>query len=283
MKSSAARLTYVSVCLAITMSGFASNVQSQQPANGQRFVPGTPVMLFDGHSLDGWGRRDGSPNTGWDVEEGAIHRKSGGGDLYYKYELADFELHFQWKIAAGGNSGLKYRVRDYNGSWLGCEYQLLDDDKHGDANKTAGLYDVIDPPDFKPIVKPDVWNYSRIVVCGNHIEHWLNGIQMVSVTVGSPRWQSAVAGSKFANHPGFGENRVGRLFLQDHGDEVWFRNLVLIPRKCPELVAVACPVPDCSHGVTTRSPFIRVQWPSRFCTAFLRSPRCQVRGFRWAR
>jgi hypothetical protein len=220
--------------LLIGLAFLLKSVDAQSLPVSVMLVPGVPVRLFDGRSLNGWARRDGTTHPGWDVVDGALHRKAGGGDLYYQYELADFELRFQWKISAGGNSGLKYRVRDYNGSWLGCEYQLLDDNANRDANKTAGLYDVIDPPDFKPVVKPEVWNDSRIVVCGNCIEHWLNGIRTVSVTVGSPAWKKAVAASKFANNPDFGENRVGRLFLQDHGDEVWFREIVLVPLSGPD-------------------------------------------------
>ena len=269
MKTKTARRSIYTACLLFAWMSVASEATAQDTVGVPVLVPGAPVMLFNGHSLDGWSRLDGSPSPGWDVDEGALHRKSGGGDLYYKYALADFELCFQWRISSGGNSGLKYRVRDYDGSWLGCEYQLLDDAKHGDANKTAGLYDVIDPPDFKPIVKADVWNYSRIVVCGNHIEHWLNGVQTVSVTVGSPGWKSSVAASKFANYPGFGENRVGRLFLQDHGDEVWFRSLVVVSPNCPEWMAEVSLEPNRCCCRNPRSPNVRVNSAGRFCPSFL--------------
>jgi Domain of Unknown Function (DUF1080) len=267
-------------CLLSAMMFAAGGATAQDTTIPPGMVPGMPVMLFDGRSLDGWGRRDGSANPGWDVEEGALHRKSGGGDLYYKYELADFELHFQWRIAPGGNSGLKYRLRDYDGSWLGCEYQLLDDDKHGDANKTAGLYDVIDPPDYTPIVKPDVWNYSRIVVCGNHIEHWLNGVQTVSVTVGSNYWKSSVAASKFANYPGFGENRTGRLFLQDHGDEVWFRGIVLVPLDCPTSMVGVMFEPSGCHCENSQRLYPQARPVSRFFVSVLPSSERRFRRCR---
>ena len=129
--------------------------------------------------MQGWARRDGSPHDGWVIDDGALFRKSGGGDLYYRFPVRDFELSFKWRISSGGNSGLKYRVQSYGNQWLGCEYQILDDAAHRDANKSAGLYDIFDPPECKPLAKPNVWNQSRIVVCGNHIEHWLNGIQTV--------------------------------------------------------------------------------------------------------
>ncbi len=226
---------------------------AQDPASLQSFVSGMPEMLFDGQSLDGWGRRDGSPNPGWDIDDGALHRTAGGGDLYYKDTLGDFELYFQWRIAAGGNSGLKYRVRDYGGNWLGCEYQLLDDNKHQDANKTAGLYDIFDPPEYRPVVIPGTWNDSRILVCGNRIEHWLNGVMTVQTTTGSSAWKRAVAESKFSDVPGFGENRTGLLFLQDHGDEIWFRELVLIPL-----------IPMINHPIQEKR--FRREWGNRnFC------------------
>lgn len=201
-------------------------------ARAEPLPPGQVVTLFDGATMNGWSKRDGSPHPGWEVHEGTLQRVAGGGDLYYQYPVRDFMLWFDWKVAPGGNSGLKYRVRNYDGSWLGCEYQLLDDAAHGDANKSAGLYDVIDPLPGKPVAGPDRWHHSRIVVCGDHIEHWLDGVKTVDVTVGSPQWKAAVAESKFSDRSGFGENREGRLFLQDHGDPVAFRNLVLLPMDC---------------------------------------------------
>ncbi len=215
----------------VMVSAYSSRVESQ-PAP---VSTSTAISLFDGKSLTGWTKRDGAEHDGWTADEESLFRKSGGGDLYYKNSFRDFVLYFQWRIEEGGNSGLKYRVREYEGhGWLGCEYQILDDSVAPDANKSAGLYDVFDPSSHKPIVRPGEWNHGKIVVCAGHIEHWLNGVMTVQATVGDPRWRSAVAESKFSGIPGFGENREGRIFLQDHGDPVWFRNLVLIPLDCAE-------------------------------------------------
>lgn len=203
-----------------------------------------PVSLFDGLTLNGWGDRDGKTNENWDIDDGAIHRKSGGKDLYLQQTTGDFELFFEWKIAAGGNSGVKYRVARYGDQWLGCEYQLLDDREANEKNKTASLYDVVQPAPGKPLIRAGEWNLSRIVVRNNRIEHWLNGVLVVRIHTNSREWDQAVAGGKFAAVPGFGENRCGRIFLQNHGSEVWFRNLYLttFAEPCPENVP-ACQFP----------------------------------------
>ncbi len=117
--------------------------------------------------------------------------------MYHAGTFRDFELHFQWKIAPGGNSGVKYRVRKYGNARLGCEYQLLDDLGAKERNKAACLYDVYEASDRKRPAAPDVWHQARIVVCGNRIEHWLDGAQTVNATVGSNDWQERVARSKF--------------------------------------------------------------------------------------
>ncbi len=205
------------------------------------YVASTPVSLFDGKTLDGWGDRDGNPNGDWDIDDGAIHRKSGGKDLYLQAATGDFELFFEWKIAAGGNSGVKYRVARYGDQWLGCEYQLLDDMGANERNKSGSLYDVAHPGPGKPLVRAGQWNQSRIVVRNNRIEHWLNGMLVVRITTGTHEWRQAVAKGKFAAIEGFGENAYGRIFLQNHGSEIWFRNLYLTSFANPCVEVVACP------------------------------------------
>ncbi len=217
--------------------GMCVNVSAQ--SYGQQ--AGTPIMLFDGQSINGWTKANGQPHPGWVVEDGTLFRKAGGGDLFHEETWRDFELHFQWKISKGGNSGLKYRVKKYGNAWLGCEFQLLDDANTKEKNKTAGLYAVYDPVDHKPIVQPEVWQSSKIVVCGDRIQHWLNGVLVVQANVGSADWKSRVADSKFRDRPGFGENRDGRIFLQDHGNPVWFRQIILVPLNCDSAVAQSTP------------------------------------------
>jgi Domain of Unknown Function (DUF1080) len=190
-----------------------------------------PVPLQD---LKNWTTADGKPApAGWMAEpDGTLHRTAKAGDLFSAKEYGDFELTWEWKIAPGGNSGVKYRVTTYDGKGLlGPEYQLLDDEKHADSKvgphrQTGALYDLTAPDAAaKKLNPPGEWNESKIIVRGNQLEHWLNGTRVVAMEIGSEAWKTAHAKSKFKNNPGFATNPKGRIMLQDHGDEVWFRKL----------------------------------------------------------
>ena len=194
------------------------------------------VLLFDGKTSRGWHsyQKQTFPAKGWVVEEGWLHGLGkGGGDILSDGEYDQFELEWEWKLAPGGNSGLKYFVLETRKSALGHEYQMLDDDLNEDGklafgkHVTASFYDV-----FKPSVKPPTRpmgeiNQSRIRVRGNHVEHWLNGTKVLEYDCGSPEVRAAVAESKFKNVSGFGDRVEGHILLQDHGSQVWFRNLKL--------------------------------------------------------
>lgn len=192
---------------------------------------GNPIKLFDGHTFNGWTKGNGQPvDSGWQIVDGTITRVSQGGDIYSEVEFENFALSFQWKIAAGGNSGIKYRVKKYGNSWLGCEYQVLDDQgKPYNKHAAGALYDVFAPSENKTPVYPDTWNSALVVVNRNRITHWLNGQKIVDVDTNSDTWTRGIAASKFKDHIDFGTNSNGRLMLQDHGHQVWFRELVLTP------------------------------------------------------
>jgi hypothetical protein len=189
--------------------------------------------LFDGKSFEGWVKPSGEPvSDGWRADEGAIHRVGKAGDIVTTREFLDFELEFEWKVAPGANGGVKYRVADYSpaGRNIGLEFQIIDDSAHADGknrNTSAGsLYQLAGPTAAKKLNPPGEWNRSRIVARGPHLEHWLNGGKVVSATIASAEWKTALAASKFRAAPDFGTKK-GRILLQDHGDEVWFRHLRL--------------------------------------------------------
>jgi len=189
------------------------------------------VAIFNGKNLDGWTTVGGSTDIkAWEAVDGTLHRKSGGGDIVTEKEYGNFILDFEWKISSGGNSGLKYKFANFDGSWIGCEYQILDDDKHNDGqlgtHRTGSLYDIIAPR--VEVAKPvGEYNKSRIIVNGKRIQHYLNGYLVVDVIVGSPEWEKGFQASKFKDHEEFGKILMGKILVQDHGNEVWFKNMVI--------------------------------------------------------
>ena len=223
----AAALSWAITCNAQTTTFKNPGIE---PPLGFNVLRGQPIRLFDGSSLKGWETRDGDVPENWDATNGNLHRKSGGGDLYHQHWFQDFDFQFEWKIQSGGNSGVKYRVRRFGKQMLGCEYQLQDDQGRDHTRQSTGaLYGVFEPTPNKKAPTIGDWNRSRIIVCGQQMEHWLNGERILRVTAGDARWWARVQKSKFRNREGFGLNREGRIFLQDHGNPVWFRNLVLTP------------------------------------------------------
>ncbi len=212
-------------------------------------------LLFDGRTLAGWRGLgyDTVPTAHWVVVDGAIKkiasgdvarvadgRPLAGGDLMSADSFADFELSWEWKVTAGANSGVKYNVSETmsmaqggsggpSHSALGFEYQILDDDRHADGqlptHRSGALYDLVAPNAGKQLRPVGEWNQSTVIIRGNHGEHWLNGVKIVEFRLGTARMDSAVAASKYRTIPGFGQKRIGHIVLQDHGDEVYYRNL----------------------------------------------------------
>lgn len=188
-------------------------------------------LLFDGRTTTGW-RSYGKPtlSEGWKVRDGALTRVGAGGDIISNDQFKNFELTLDWKIEACGNSGIFYRASEDSDAiyWNAPEDQVLDDACHPDGKNrltaAGAAYDLY--PAQAGVVKPaNQWNTARIVVNGNHVEQWLNGVKLVEYEFGSPDWNSKVAASKFAPHPHFGKNAQGHIGLQDHGNVVAFRNI----------------------------------------------------------
>ncbi|MGA1606389.1 MAG: 3-keto-disaccharide hydrolase [Planctomycetota bacterium] len=195
-------------------------------------------VLFDGTSTDAWRSygRPGFPEKGWGIADGTLHHapNGGGGDIITRRAYRNFELAFEWKIQPGGNSGVMYRVveTEHPSYWSGPEYQVLDDAAHGGAghkHHSGALYGLYAAEER--VVKPaGEWNEGRIRIFGNRVEHWLNGTKLVDAKFGSDDWNARVGASKFKDWEGFGVNARGHLCLQDHGNEVWYRNV-----RCREL------------------------------------------------
>jgi hypothetical protein len=124
-----------------------------------------------------------------------------------------------------------YRVSEKPGApyETGPEYQVLDDAKHGDGKNpktsAAALYALIACNAEKALNPVGEWNKARIVIKGNKAEHWLNKKKVVEYQWGGSETQALIAGSKFKDMPGFAKNASGHICLQDHGDDVWFRNI----------------------------------------------------------
>lgn len=190
------------------------------------------VSLFDGQTLQGWTTAKGEPleEGKWVAEDGVLTRKAqGAGEIFSEKEYGDFEFSFEWKISKNGNSGVKYRVAAYGSQFLGLEYQILDDEGHPDSKKlnhqTAALYDLKVAAADKPMNAVGEWNRSRILVREGKVQHYLNDALVMEIEIPSEDWNERFLKSKYARNKGFGTNSRGRLLLQDHGDEVFFRNL----------------------------------------------------------
>jgi hypothetical protein len=194
----------------------------------------TPVLLFNGKDLSGWRiyGKQAPPGEGWKVENGILKKlaKVRGGDIITTNKFDDFDLTWEWRVEKGANNGLKYFVTEQRPGAPGHEYQLIDDQGHADAKlggkrMTASFYDVLPPAENKVLKPAGEWNSSRILVKGNHVEHWLNGAKVLEYELGSDAVKKAVANSKFKNAPNFGEKVRGHIMLTDHGDAAWFRKI----------------------------------------------------------
>ncbi|NDV58342.1 DUF1080 domain-containing protein [Bacteroides sp. 519] len=201
-------------------------------------------LLWDGKSNEGWrgARIDNFPAKGWVMDNGILKvlksdggESTNGGDIVTKKQYKNFILKVDFKITAGANSGIKYFVdpgmNKGAGSAIGCEFQILDDEKHPDAKlgvkgnrKLGSLYDLIPAPEDKPVKKTD-WNTAMIIVKGNHVEHWLNNKKIIEYDRNTQMFNALVAYSKYRDWPNFGNSAQGHILLQDHGDEVWFKNV----------------------------------------------------------
>ncbi len=195
-------------------------------------------LLFNGENTDGWEFYKDKENTSWEIVDGTLHCKADTtlkrADLRTVEQFENFELAFDWKIAPGHNSGVIYRsTEEFDEPYLsGPEYQVIDDKGYSggklkDTQLSGANYDMHAAASTKSVNPPGEWNSGRILVNGNHVEHWLNDSKVVEYELNSPEWKKLKAGSKWKNAKGYGVAKKGSIDLQDHGGEVWYRNIMI--------------------------------------------------------
>ncbi len=203
------------------------------------------LSLFDGQTLSGWhtyGKTE--PGSAWNVDSEAIHlnasakkdyQTQGGGDLVSKDEFGNFDLKLEWKISKNGNSGVIFYVHEdtakYKETWnTGLEMQVLDNNGHPDRkfplHRAACLYDLVasNPETVNPVGE---WNQVEIISNNGQLEFYLNGPKVLSTTLWDDNWKKLIAGSKFKDMPDWGTFKQGHIALQDHGNDVWYRNIMI--------------------------------------------------------
>lgn len=200
-------------------------------------------LLFDGQSTRGWHKYGGAPvGAAWKVADSSLQLEASqkqdwqilnGGDIVTDDEYENFHLKLEWKIDTGGNSGIMFYVHEdsvkYKWPWeTGPEMQVLDNERHGDAkipkHRAGDLYDLISSS--KETVKPALdWNQVEIKCVDGKLDFWLNGENNVSTMLWDDNWKKMLAASKFVKMPDFGTYKKGKIALQDHGNNVWFRNI----------------------------------------------------------
>jgi hypothetical protein len=230
MRVSTARLALVTLCVVAaacaTSSGRNANDSDTAGGSADGWRP-----LIDGN-LSAWrGYRQQTVPAGWHVADGVLMKDGVTEDLVSRDQFGDYELAWDWKLAPGGNAGVFYRATESGDRvyWTGPEYQLLDDANHPDGRNpltsAAAAYGLYAAP--RGVVKPaNEWNSSRIVLRGNHVEHWLNGQKVVEYELASPAWRELVQKSKFNDWPNYGKASRGYIGIQgDHTGALAIRDL----------------------------------------------------------
>lgn len=233
----------VLACAAFSLAACNSGDTKHDPATEAAKPEDGWTSLFDGSSTAGWHKYGGGPaGSAWKVKDSVLYldttakgdwQTANGGDIVTDEEYENFDLQLEWKIAKNGNSGIIFYVHEdsakYKYTWeTGPEMQVVDNEGHPDGkiikHKAGDLYDLISCS--KITVKPaGEWNIAEIKSLNGKLELYLNGENVVTTTLWDDNWKKLVAGSKFKDMPGFGTYKKGRIALQDHGNEVSFRNI----------------------------------------------------------
>ncbi|MDR0794021.1 MAG: DUF1080 domain-containing protein [Chitinophagaceae bacterium] len=240
-------LSFITILLVISICNFScktadknlppNTLTAEQKKEGWK-------LLFDGVTTNGWHTYNQSTiGSAWKVQDGALHldaSKKGdwqtinGGDIIYDKAYSNFHFKVDWKIAPAGNSGVIFYAQEgaqYQYCWeTGMESQVLDNVAGDDAKtpncKAGDIYELV--ACSKDVVKPaGEWNRLEIICNNGKLNLIMNGTKVIDIMLWDEHWQKLIAGSKFASMPGFGMFRTGKFALQDHGHDVWFRNIMV--------------------------------------------------------
>lgn len=223
------------ICTSLLLMAFIQMTNAQTLPKGFK-------SIFDGKTTTGWHNYGKTTvGSGWKVEDGVLHfdptaAKDGqGGDLVTDLEYTNFHLKLEWKVAAKSNSGILFYVKEdakkYQNTYnTGLEMQVLDNEGHPDGkitkHRAGDLYDLIKSTS-EPVKPVGEWNSVDIVCKYGKLTMLLNGVKVVETTLWDDNFKALVAGSKFATWEGFASFKTGRIALQDHGDNVWYRNIMI--------------------------------------------------------
>jgi Domain of Unknown Function (DUF1080) len=198
--------------------------------------------LFDGKTTQGW-HTYGKATVGraWKINDGILYldptekQNDQGGDIVTDKEYSNFHLKLDWKVASKSNSGIIFYINEnpekYKNTYeTGLEMQVLDNDGHPDGkiskHRAGNLYDLI-KSDIEPVKAVGDWNTVEIISNKGELTFILNGVTVVKTNLWDENWKSLIAGSKFVAWKDFGTFKKGKIALQDHGDVVWYRNIVI--------------------------------------------------------
>jgi Domain of Unknown Function (DUF1080) len=228
------------ILILLLICGYSVLIYSQHPKDNSLSAVEKKAgwkLLFDGKKMTGWRTYKNKESNSWEVAEGVLHCRANEkdktdkrGDIVTVNQYDNFELSIEWKMSKAGNSGILYHVtEDHDGAYLsGPEYQLIDDvgfpEKLEEWQKTGAdyaMYSATSTP-TKPIGE---FNLTKIVVNNGHVVHWLNGVKVVEFEAWTADWNERKAKGKWKDVLGYGLSRKGHICLQDHGSEVWFKNI----------------------------------------------------------
>jgi len=222
---------YIYLALVLIIAGCGSTSQTK---TSRGFT-----SLFDGKTTTGWHTYNKKTvGSAWEVQDGALHMnpskkgKDGGGDLVTDKEYTNFHFKAEWKVAPKANSGIIFYIHEdpkYSQTYLtGPEMQVIDNDGHPDAkitkHRAGDLYDIV-KSSSEPVKALGEWNKAEIISNNGNLTLILNGVEIVKTTMWDDNWKALLNSSKFAKWQGFATFKTGRIGLQDHGDEVWYRNI----------------------------------------------------------